>query len=83
VAPVPASFACANLDSATGQYAYPSSAGASFPEPSHATSTNINAASYTSYSNTSSPASYGGPSAIFELPWVSVSPTNYSASSTN
>jgi hypothetical protein len=64
VAPVPVSFTCANLNSATGQYAYSSSAGASFFEPSHATSTNINAASYTSYSNTLSPASYGGLSVI-------------------
>jgi hypothetical protein len=64
VAPVLVSFACTNLNSATGQYAYSSSAGASFFEPSHATSTNINAASYTSYSNTLSPASYGGLSVI-------------------
>ncbi|KAJ7710336.1 hypothetical protein B0H17DRAFT_1223346 [Mycena rosella] len=83
-APVPASFACPNSNSGSGKYAYPTSAGVSFPQPAHDATTNINAntapaasyaPSYTSHSNTSSPASYAGPSATsnyggLELRWV-------------
>ncbi|KAJ7323681.1 hypothetical protein DFH08DRAFT_969227 [Mycena albidolilacea] len=64
----------------------------SFPQPAHETSTNVNtnlapapsyAPSYSSHSNTSSPASYAGPSANSNYGGSSAPLSNYSASLTS
>ncbi|KAJ7864248.1 hypothetical protein B0H14DRAFT_2736572, partial [Mycena olivaceomarginata] len=70
----------------------PKQRGVSFPQPAHETSTNINtnpapaasyAPSYSSHSNTSSPASYAGPSGNSNYGGSSASLSNCSASLTS